>query len=282
MHLGFSALEASIYLHLLRNPRSTGYRVAQELGKPAANVYNALESLRGKGAVVIEQGAGRAWRALPGASLERVLAERLRERTRRLTEALAQWEVEEADAGTWQLGAPEQVFAQAQAMLAGAKAVVFGDLFPGPLAKLRPALEKAAARGVPVAVQAYEPASLKNVELVVSHRGREVLARWPGQWLSLVVDGAESLVALLSEDGDAVVHSTCTTSPHLAWAAHSALSGDLLATRLVAALEAGESTSAVRALARRLQARLYAPDAPGYRRLVKGSARPARAARKAR
>ena len=48
---------------------------------------------------------------------------------------------------------------------------------------------------------------------------------------------------------------------------------------------AGESASALRALSRRLKARLYAPDAPGYQRLVKGSARaprPVRAARKAR
>jgi sugar-specific transcriptional regulator TrmB len=277
--LGLSALEAAIYLHLLRAPGSTGYRVARDLGKPAANVYGALESLRGKGAIVLEQGAGRTWRALSGPGLERELAERLREHTGRLTDALAKWEGDRPGTGTWQLAAPEQVYAQAQAMLAGAKTIAIADLFPGPLAKLRPALEKAAARRVTVAVQAYEATALRDAEVVVSHRGREILGRWPGQWLQLVVDGAESLVALLSEGGDAVVHSTWTTRPHLAWTSHSALSGDLIATRLVAALEAGETAKQVKALARRLQSRLRAPDAPGYRRLVAGVAKPATARR---
>ena len=69
--LGLSRLEAAIYLQLLGQPRSTGYRVARDLGKPAANVYAALESLRTKGVVVLEQGGSRSWLALPVASLER-------------------------------------------------------------------------------------------------------------------------------------------------------------------------------------------------------------------
>lgn len=266
--LGLSRLEATVYLHLLRQPRSTGYRVALDLGKAAANVYAALESLRTKGAVVLEQGGNRSYRALSAPSLERVFEERFRERTRRLAGVLGEWQVSEDDSGIYHLGEPEQVYAQAQAMLAQARTVALGDFFPGPLVRLTPALEAVARRGVSVAVQAYAPAALHDVEVVVGHRGQAVLARWPGQWLQLVVDGSESLVALLSLDGERVLHSTWTTSPHLAWTAHSALSGDLIATRLIAALEAGESTRALRALARRLQRRLRSPDAEGYRRLV--------------
>ena len=279
--LGLSLLESAIYLHLLRHPRSTGYRVARELGKAAANVYAALESLRKKGAVVLEQGGNRTYRALPAASLERVFEERFRERTSRLVGVLGEWQGAGDDSGIYHLGEPEQVHAQALAMLARARTVVIGDLFPSPLARLQPALEAAAARGVSVAVQGYAPAALREVEVVIGPRGRAVLARWPGQWLQLVVDGSEALVALLSTDGDRVVHSTWTTSPHLAWTAHSALTGDLIATRLIAALEAGESTTALKALARRLQRRLRSPDAEGYRRLVGGpkSGGPAKTAR---
>ena len=266
--LGLSRLEATIYLHLLRQPRSTGYRVARDLGKAAANVYAALESLRTKGVIAPEQGGSRAWRALPVASLERVFAERVRERTRRLADVLVDWREEGDDVGIYHLGEPEQVFAHAQEMLARAQTVAIGDLFPGPLTKLKPAIEEAAERGVSIAVQAYAPASLHGAEVVVGPRGRGVLARWPGQWLQLVVDGSELLVALLSLDGRQVQYSMWTKSPHLAWAGHSALSGDLLATRLVAALEAGMPPRALRALARSLQKRFRPPDAEGYRRLV--------------
>jgi len=140
---------------------------------------------------------------------------------------------------------------------------------------------------VPVAVQVYEPASLRGADVVMGVRGRDVIARWPGQWLALVTDGSEYLVALLSEDGTSVIHSTWTKSPHLAWTTHSSMSGDLLATRLTAALEAGESVRDLKALVARMERRLRAPEAPGYKRLV-GEAKkkraprsPARATRKA-
>jgi len=280
--LGLTALEATIYLHLARSPRSTGYRVAHALGKPTANVYAALESLRKKGAIVVEAGESRVFRALPADTLQRVLEEKFRERTGRLGEVLAQWRQGADDAGVYQLAEPEQVYAQAHAMLRKAKTVVLADLFPGPLARLSGGLEKAAARGLTAAVLAYEPAALEGVEVVMGHRGADVIARWPGQWISLVVDGSEYLIALLSADGSSVVHSTWTRSPHLAWVHHSALCGDMIATRLTAALEQGESAATVRTLARRLDRQWRARDAEGYKRLLGETKAAAPAARKRR
>lgn len=50
--LGFTALESEIYACLIREGSSSGYRVAQAIGKPAANTYKSLETLLRKGAVV--------------------------------------------------------------------------------------------------------------------------------------------------------------------------------------------------------------------------------------
>ena len=50
--LGFTALESEIYACLVREGSMSGYRVAQTIGKPAANTYKALEALLRKGAVV--------------------------------------------------------------------------------------------------------------------------------------------------------------------------------------------------------------------------------------
>jgi hypothetical protein len=50
--LGFTALESEIYACLTREGSSSGYRVAQAIGKPAANTYKSLETLLRKGAVV--------------------------------------------------------------------------------------------------------------------------------------------------------------------------------------------------------------------------------------
>jgi HTH-type transcriptional regulator, sugar sensing transcriptional regulator len=63
--LGFSDLEADVYVFLLENPASTGYRVAQGLGKLPPNVYQAIDPLVTKGAVITETGASRTCRAVP-------------------------------------------------------------------------------------------------------------------------------------------------------------------------------------------------------------------------
>ena len=51
---GFTALESEIYAFLLQEHPSTGYRVAQAIGKPAANVYKGLEALERKAAVLAD------------------------------------------------------------------------------------------------------------------------------------------------------------------------------------------------------------------------------------
>lgn len=54
---GFSALESDVYARLVEEPSATGYRIAQGLRKPAANVYKAIQTLAAKGAVILEDGA---------------------------------------------------------------------------------------------------------------------------------------------------------------------------------------------------------------------------------
>ena len=53
--IGFSNLEATIYITLLKEPGVTGYRVAKILGKPVPNTYKALDSLKKKGAVIADE-----------------------------------------------------------------------------------------------------------------------------------------------------------------------------------------------------------------------------------
>src|SRR5882724_6196485 len=64
MALGFTALEAGIYTTLLRKSPITGYGIAKELGKPAANTYKAIESLQTKGAIIVDDGESRLCRAV--------------------------------------------------------------------------------------------------------------------------------------------------------------------------------------------------------------------------
>ena len=44
--LGLNDLEVAIYIWLLENNRSTGYKIANQLNKPVANTYKALKNLQ--------------------------------------------------------------------------------------------------------------------------------------------------------------------------------------------------------------------------------------------
>jgi sugar-specific transcriptional regulator TrmB len=59
---GFTALESEVYAFLLQEHPATGYRVAQGIAKPAANVYKALESLERKAAIVLDSASTKEYR----------------------------------------------------------------------------------------------------------------------------------------------------------------------------------------------------------------------------
>ena len=62
--LGFTGLEAEVYIHLAQGEASTGYAIARALNKPTANTYKAIAALEAKGAVIVDDGDTRAcWAA---------------------------------------------------------------------------------------------------------------------------------------------------------------------------------------------------------------------------
>ena len=87
--LGLNQLEAEVYAALLRESPATGYRLAQILGKPAAGVYKALESLANQGAIELDDGRTRQCRAVPSRELLAQLERRFTERKRRAEAVLS-------------------------------------------------------------------------------------------------------------------------------------------------------------------------------------------------
>src|SRR5262249_37024015 len=87
--LGFTELEAEVYIALLRASPATGYRVAQSIGRPVANTYKAIESLQHKGAVLVDEGASRLCRAVPAEELLAQLERTFRRRRQTAADALA-------------------------------------------------------------------------------------------------------------------------------------------------------------------------------------------------
>jgi sugar-specific transcriptional regulator TrmB len=266
--LGFTELEADVYTFLVQDSPATGYRVAQVLGKPAANTYKAIQSLQAKGAVITDERESKLCRALPPDEVLGRMEETYLRRQREAAEALSRLRPAEEDEGLYSLVTSDQVFERCRDMLARAREVALLDLFPYPLEEVRQHVEAAAARGVEVVAQVYEPVTLTGVETVLHPRGSELADTWSGSWLNTVIDGSETLIAFFAEDDGHTRHAIWSRSPYLAWVYQSALAGEILSARINNSLSEESPLDAIQGAIEHF-GRFSADRSPGYLALAR-------------
>lgn len=259
--LGFTELEARLYCALLGEGPATGYRLAKITGKAPPNVYQALAGLGRKAAVLVQEDEPRTFRAVDPAELMAVLGgafEARRDQADRLLAGLAR---PAADDRVYQIADAAQVLTRARAMLAAAGRIVLFDLFDAPLEALRPELAAVAARGVVVAGLVYGSVDpIPGVEMRRAAGAGAASARWPGQQLSLVVDAAEHLVALMADDLAGVRRALWSDSAYLSCLQHSGLSAEIRLTELAGAQAAPLARLSLLASAPRGLAALIGPE----------------------
>lgn len=267
--MGFTALEADIYGFLLRESPATGYRVAQALGKPAANVYQALESLQAKGAAVTDDGGGsRRCRAVPADELLDRLAREFQRNQEKVREEAARISVRPDDSRIYQLSSVDQVLERGRAMLGRAEKVILVDGFPEPLAQLEDELTAAAARGLRVMMKAYAPTTIPGAEVVLEPERERVLRRWPGQWISVVADGSELLMAMLCQRCATVHQAVWSESAYLSLILQNGMAHELAYTSMRLTCERVGSHKEIRDSIARTD-RFFFHESPGYYRLLR-------------
>lgn len=229
--LGFTELEARIYCTLLQAGPSTGYRLAKLCGKAPPNVYQALGHLTQKGVVLAEEGEPSAYRASAPSEVLAALKANFESARTAADEALRSLARPADDDRIYQIAEAGQVVERARAMLSSARQIVLFDLFPAPLEALRGDLANCAARGVTVAGLVYgESAEIAGVTQRRAMAEARVATDWPGQQLTLVVDGQEHLVALMAEDLAGVHRALWSDSAYLSCLQHSGLSAEIRLT----------------------------------------------------
>lgn len=265
--LGFTELEASVYTYLVQHSPATAYRVAQGIGKAVANTYKAVESLHQKGAVLVDEtGENRLCRAVPPAELLGRLRKTFERQQDAAARALARLQPAGGDDGIFALTSPGQIYERCARMLGQAEDVVLLDAFPGLVDRLRPDLETCVAREISVVVQAYTPTELAGAEVIVPRDAEGILRRWPGQWLCLVVDGAEHLFAYLDREARVVHQAIWSASAFLSWLHHSYLVGSMRDQLLEHLFESATDVGTIKATLARTD-QWAAPEARGYQEL---------------
>jgi sugar-specific transcriptional regulator TrmB len=267
VELGFTRLEADIYAFLLGASPATGYRISQVIGKPAANVYNALQSLEKKGAVLVEETTARRCRAVPVEELSARMHRRFLDTKTALETAFSGSDPAQGDNRIYPLRSGEQVFEKCRRMLDAAREVVLVDAFPGALDALKGEIEKAASRRVRVAVNAYMPVQIGGVLLFERPDGARVIARWPGEWINMVKDGEEYVQALLERNLRGVIQAVWSGSPYLSWVYYSALMSELELGGLRRRMMENAGIAGLREYVESCE-RFFPLEAPGYVRLM--------------
>jgi sugar-specific transcriptional regulator TrmB len=221
--LGFTDLEAAVYAYLVENSPATPYRVAQGIGRPVANTYKAVEALHKKGAVLIDETANRICQAVPPADLLSDLERSFANRHNQAARALSQLKPAVETDRIYALNSAEQIFDRCKRLIDHAESVVLVDAFPGIVDIIRPWLEAAASRNVTTVLQTYKPTDIAGVEVIPYQAAELSLRRWPGQWMIVVVDGAEYLFAYMNEEATVAQQAIWCGSAFLALPQHSNL-----------------------------------------------------------
>lgn len=166
--LGFSENEGKVYLALLRHPGTNGYEISRLAGVPRAKVYEVLEGLVERGAILPEERDERTrYRALPYTSL-------LQEH-RRLTDSLLTDLYRELSKQTRPETGPSAVtvtgysrtLARVAEVVAGAKQSLLAAGRPEEIQFLGSHLAHAQSRGVTVQVLSRGPVRLSVDEIYI-------------------------------------------------------------------------------------------------------------------
>lgn len=194
--LGLSGLEAEVYLAVLTEPDSTGYRISQVLGKPAPNTYKALDSLVTKGAILADEGSrSRTFAAVP-------VREQVNQRNHKLDMLADEIEMRlkkihkpHSEEGVYKLSTVHQVLARAKEMIENACDTIVADADNLPMEMLSDDFLSAASRGVKVLLHGREPMNMPGCDYISS-----VTEGWQGDMLILIADSREYLLAFMSNN----------------------------------------------------------------------------------
>ncbi len=231
--LGFTGLEAAVYLSLLEEPGATGYRVSRMIGKPVPNTYKALDSLRQKGAVVLDESSGsRAYVALPIGEYLDGLKRNLDAQRTRIEHELKGMAAVTVESGIYRLTGVEQVYERCRNMLANAENIALVDIFPRPLNELQKDLEAAARRGVKVFIKAYAPAKLVGCEVLAPESDDPSLKIWDGDWVNISIC-FEYVQAFLKKEGAGVHEAVWSRNRYLALLTYNGMFQELALTKVL-------------------------------------------------
>lgn len=213
--LDFTEYEAKVYLALVEQAPLTGYGVARLSGVPRSKVYEVLEGLIARGAVLASHGAPTKYGPLPPADLIALRRAEAEASLRAAEVGLARYASGTADRGMiWDITGREEILQRVREGVGRAEVRVLLQLWAEDAPLLQAALAAVAERGVEVVVVAYGDPGYPFARVYLHEPGAaQITAEYGGRWVILSVDDAEIVAGIVSLGDES----------RAAWSRHPAL-----------------------------------------------------------
>jgi sugar-specific transcriptional regulator TrmB len=219
--LGFSPYEARVYYALVQRSPMNGHEISKQSGVPTSKVYETLDRLRTKGAVLVYESDPVKYAPRPYRDLLAAYSDRVSRTLDKVSRTLATVAMDTDANLTWSITGYGNVIEALRGAIRNAKSQIAAVLDESTAAELAADLTKAAERGVAVTVSA--PTSRPD--------------RPDGRLCAVVGDNTETVVGSLAgptgtTGSTGTTGPTGTTSATGVWTHHPAIS--LLARHLAA------------------------------------------------
>lgn len=229
----FSPYETRAYCALLQKSPLNGHEVSRAAGIPPSKIYETLQRLHQKGAVLIYHSEPTLYAPVPYQDLLASFHQRTEMTFQAVARELEQLGTESDDSLTWSLTGPVNIIDVMERLIARTTQCVYAALWDQELAVLASALTQAHQRGVELQIAIYGAFRLDvpyTYDLTLC--GQSAQERLGGRRLSVLVgDRQEACVAEFTPTGHG--QGTWTRNTVIALLATEYVKGDIMGRSLI-------------------------------------------------
>ena len=201
--LGFSSNEAKVYGTLIKHKVLNGYEIAKLSGVARSLVYEVINRLIAKGAVIRIDGEPNFYKPIEYQDLIRSIKEENEKNIACAERELQQLATENVDVDyVMNIVGEEKYVAKAKELIDSAQAEISLSIWQESFEVLRSNIENAISRGVKVYIFTFESISVAGAT-VYSYNINDVSTLFPYRRTTIIIDGGECLVG---EEGDRNVY----------------------------------------------------------------------------
>lgn len=233
----YTESESKVYLSLLQNGPQTGYEVSKLSGVPRSKVYNALESLTGRGVVATTPGAKTIlYRAEPMQRLADLLRDSMDHEIDELQKEARNFSVARDDEQVWKLSGYQSIMDRCKEMIGSAHEELLIQVWDEELPNIEPLLlKKQPELHLLVILYDREEKYQTRLKQVYKHGFEKDRIRETGfRWITIAADKREMLHATI-QNAD-VAEAIYTRNASMVYFAEEYVRHDAYCLRMIDAM----------------------------------------------